>query len=73
VADDPAHAEAVAIGMAIAIVCAWGKTAGPRPVRVAVQFYVELIRNTPFPLQLYFFFFGLPSAGIRLSPNAAAL
>jgi polar amino acid transport system permease protein len=66
-------AEAVLLGMAIAVVCAWGKTAGPRPVRVAVQIYVEVIRNTPFLLQLYFFFFGLPSAGIRLNPTSAAL
>jgi len=66
-------AEAVVLGMAIAIVCAWGKTSGPKPVRFLVQFYVELIRNTPFLLQLYFFFFGLPSAGIRLAPTTAAL
>ena len=66
-------AEAVLLGMAIALVCAWGKTSGPKPVRFAVQFYVELIRNTPFLLQLYFFFFGLPSAGIRLNPTNAAL
>ena len=38
-----------------------------------MTFYVELIRNTPFLLQLYFFFFGLPSLGVRLSPNSAAL
>ncbi len=35
--------------------------------------YIEIIRNTPFLLQLYFFFFGLPSLGVRMSPNTAAL
>lgn len=35
--------------------------------------YIETIRNTPFLLQLYFFFFGLPSIGVRMSPNTAAL
>ena len=64
---------AVIFGMAIAVACAWAKTNGPKWIRPAVTFYVELIRNTPFLLQLYFFFFGLPSAGIRLNPTTAAL
>ena len=34
--------------------------------------YVELIRNTPFIVQMFFFFFGLPSLGLRLSALAAA-
>jgi polar amino acid transport system permease protein len=28
--------------------------------------YVELIRNTPFIVQLFFIFFGLPSLGVKL-------
>lgn len=64
---------AVIMGMAIAIICAWAKTNGPRWVKPFITFYVELIRNTPFLIQLFFFFFGLPSLGIRLSPNSAAL
>ena len=64
---------AVIFGMAIAVACAWAKTNGPKWIRPTVTFYVELIRNTPFLLQLYFFFFGLPSIGVRLAPNDAAL
>src|SRR3954454_3675139 len=64
---------AAIFGMTIAIVCAWAKTSGPRWSRPIVAFYVELIRNTPFLLQLYFFFFALPSLGVRLAPNSAAL
>ena len=64
---------AIAIGMAIAVACAWAKTNGPAWLRPAVTFYVELIRNTPFLLQLYLFFFGLPSLGVRLAPDDAAL
>jgi polar amino acid transport system permease protein len=64
---------AVLFGLAIAIICAWAKTSGPEWTRRIVTFYVELMRNTPFLLQLYFFFFGLPSIGIRLAPNDAAL
>lgn len=35
--------------------------------------YVELIRNTPFLVQLFFVFFGLPSLGVRLDEWDAAM
>ena len=35
--------------------------------------YVELIRNTPFIVQLFFIFFGLPSLGVKLSPEVASV
>lgn len=35
--------------------------------------YVELIRNTPFVVQLFFIVFGLPSLGLRLNAGQAAL
>jgi polar amino acid transport system permease protein len=38
-----------------------------------VAVYVELIRNTPFIVQLFFIFFGLPSLGVRLSPEVASV
>ena len=66
-------AEAICLGMIVAIACAWVKTGGPRWLRPPVTCYIEAIRNTPFLLQLYFLFFGLPSIGIRLAPNDAAL
>jgi len=34
---------------------------------------VELIRNTPFLVQIYFIFFALPFIGIRLNPTVTAL
>lgn len=64
---------AVVLGMAVAVACAWTKTNGPAWLRRIVSGYVEIIRNTPFLLQLYFFFFGLPAIGIRLPPTQAAL
>lgn len=42
-------------------------------LRKAVALYVEIMRNTPFLVQLFFIFFGLPSIGIRLDPIAAAI
>jgi polar amino acid transport system permease protein len=60
-------------GLAVAIVCAWAKTGGPAPLRWIVNAYIELIRNTPFLVQLFFFFFALPAIGLRWSAHTAAL
>ena len=64
---------AMAIGLVLSVALAWGRTAGPRPVRWLIGAYVEAIRNTPFLVQIFFIYFGLPAAGIRLDPNTAAL
>ena len=64
---------ATLLGLLVAIACAWGKTSGPRPLRWVIQAYIELIRNTPFLVQLFFFFFALPAIGLRWSPYTAAL
>jgi polar amino acid transport system permease protein len=66
-------AMAMAIGLALAVLCAYGKTAGPRPVRWLVSAYVELIRNTPFLVQIFIIYFSLPALGIRFDANQAAL
>ena len=44
-----------------------------RPIRLFAGIYVELIRNTPFIVQLFFIFFGLPAAGIKLTAWQAGL
>ncbi|TWH31486.1 MULTISPECIES: amino acid ABC transporter permease [unclassified Aminobacter] len=64
---------AMILGTIVAIACAIGKTAGPKPLRFIIDCYIELIRNTPFLVQIFFIFFALPTLGIRLSPNVAAL
>ena len=64
---------AMVLGLIVSVVCAVGKTSGPKPVRFIIDTYIEIIRNTPFLVQIFFIFFGLPSAGLRLSPNSAAL
>jgi polar amino acid transport system permease protein len=64
---------AMLIGLMVAIFCAWGKTAGPPLVRWPINVYIELIRNTPFLVQLFFFFFALPAVGLRWSAHTAAL
>lgn len=63
----------MALGLAVSIVCAYAKTAGPRLLRSLVACYVELIRNTPFLVQIFIIYFSLPGLGIRLEANQAAL
>ncbi|MER8808560.1 amino acid ABC transporter permease [Mesorhizobium australicum] len=50
-----------------------GRLSGPALLRRAIGWYVEVMRNTPFLVQLFFIFFGLPSLGIRLDPILAAM
>lgn len=64
---------ATVLGLVVAIACAWGKTSGPGWLRLAINAYIELIRNTPFLVQLFFFFFALPAIGLRWTPHTAAL
>ena len=64
---------AMAIGLVVAVIGALLKSSAPLPIRFIVSAYVEAIRNTPFSIQLFIIYFGLPSAGVRLSSNEAAL
>jgi polar amino acid transport system permease protein len=64
---------AMALGMIVSVAGAYGRTEGPRPVQWAISAYVEVIRNTPFIIQIFLIFFGLPSAGLRLRADTAAI
>lgn len=58
----------IAVGILGAVSRAW-KLPGLSQV---YGVYVELIRNTPFIVQLFFVFFGLPSTGLQLNEWQAA-
>ncbi|WP_265516486.1 amino acid ABC transporter permease [Nitratireductor luteus] len=60
------------LGVALGTTCAWARALGPAWIKPPVSAYVELIRNTPFLIQLFFIFFGLPSLGVRLTELQAA-
>ena len=66
-------AMAMVLGLIVAVICAYLRTSGPKPVRALVAAYVEAIRNTPFLVQLYIIYFSLPTLGIRFEANEAAL
>jgi polar amino acid transport system permease protein len=64
-------------GMALAIVIGIGgvvaRDSSIKPLRWFVMTFVEIIRNTPFLVQIYFIFFALPLAGILLNPTVTAI
>ncbi len=66
-------AVAAVAGVGLGVVCAWARTWGTRGLSAGVSVYVELIRNTPFIVQLFFIYFGLPSLGLKLSPEVASV
>jgi polar amino acid transport system permease protein len=66
-------AVAMAMGLAVATVCAYAKAAGPSPLRWTIAAYVELIRNTPFLVQIFIIYFSLPALGVSVEANQAAL
>ena len=59
-------------GIAVGTAGASARTFGPTWLSRVVICYVELIRNTPFIVQLFFIFFGLPALGLKLSETTAA-
>lgn len=44
-----------------------------KAVRLPTIWFVEIIRNTPFLVQIFFIFFALPYLGVRLNPTATAI
>ncbi|MES5098457.1 amino acid ABC transporter permease [Agrobacterium sp. BA1120] len=64
-------------GMVLAIIIGIGGVALRdsrfKAVRWLVIGFVELIRNTPFLVQIFFIYFALPLAGVRLDPTPTAI
>jgi len=59
----------VSLGTAGAVSRAWKI----KPFDKIFAVYVEAIRNTPFLVQLFFIFFGLPALGVKLDEWTAAI
>jgi polar amino acid transport system permease protein len=64
-------------GMTLAIIIGIGgvvlRDSHVKPLRWLVMGFVEIVRNTPFLVQIYFIFFALPLAGVKLSPTITAV
>ncbi|MEA5447090.1 amino acid ABC transporter permease [Leptolyngbya sp. CCNP1308] len=64
---------AIAFGLIIGVVGSLLRTSGNRILNGIALAYVEVIRNTPYLIQLFFIFFGLPSLGLKLTAEQAAV
>ncbi|HEX7810580.1 MAG TPA: amino acid ABC transporter permease [Burkholderiales bacterium] len=60
---------ALAIGCVIGLAAAFCRVHGPRWARFVAAAYVELVRNIPLLLIIYFVYFGLPLLGVSLFDN----
>ena len=60
--------QGVALALAAGIVCAVILYLKVPVLRRLVGFYIELFRNTPLLVQLFFLYFALPKVGIRIPP-----
>jgi polar amino acid transport system permease protein len=60
-------------GMALGLVVALAQRYGPRPLRWLIQVYIEVIRGTPFLVQLFVLYYGGPLLGLRLDALPAGL
>lgn len=60
-------------GMALGLGIALLQRYGGRPLRWLLQVYIEIIRGTPFLVQLFLLYYGGPMIGLRLDPLPAGL
>ncbi|WP_374631955.1 amino acid ABC transporter permease [Ferrovibrio sp.] len=61
------------LGLIVGIAGALGRNSTIAPVRWISGAYVEMIRNTPFIVQLFFLYFGLAQIGVKMTAEQAAL
>lgn len=61
------------IGTVLGILFALMKLSNNVVLRLISSFYTWIIRGTPMLLQLFFFYYGLPFVGLRLTPMQAAI
>lgn len=66
-------AVATILGLMIGVVLAIGRRGRSRWIARLCGAYVEIVRNTPYLIQIFFLFFGLSSAGLRLPIFFAAV
>jgi polar amino acid transport system permease protein len=60
---------AQAIGVVLGVFAAMGKMAKIGPVKITANLYIWLFRGTPLLVQLMFFYYGFPAAGVFQWPE----
>ncbi|CAN5386595.1 amino acid ABC transporter permease [soil metagenome] len=66
-------AVAIVIGVTAGVGVAFARRSQRRWIARSFTIYVEIVRNTPFLVQIYLLYFGLASYGIRMPTFAAAV
>ena len=66
-------ATAMLFGFVVGVVCACLRSVYPKLFVPVIEAYVQIIRNTPFLIQIFLVYFGFPRIGIRLDANEAAI
>jgi polar amino acid transport system permease protein len=64
---------AMLVALIAAVLAVLGLRLYPRVLRAPIGAFVEVVRNTPFLIQIFFIYFGLPALGVRLPPDPAAV
>lgn len=60
-------------GLALGIIGGACRAWQVQPLSTIFRIYVEMIRNTPFLVQLFFIFFGLPAIGVTMNAWTASI
>jgi len=63
----------IVLGFVLGLVCAILRSSKSKLASGLVGIYVEVIRNTPFLVQVFIVYFGLPSLGLKLSAETSAV
>ena len=66
-------AVAVVVGVCVGTAVAFAKRGRNKPLARICSAYVEIVRNTPFLVQLFILYFGLPAINLQVSATEAAL
>jgi polar amino acid transport system permease protein len=61
------------LAMAIGVVGVVTRSSRNRTLRTATLAFIELVRNTPILVQIFFLFFALPQLGLKLNPTVTAV
>nr|WP_245501268.1 amino acid ABC transporter permease [Lichenibacterium minor] len=61
------------LGVAGGVGIALARRFGPRPVDLALKFSIEMVRGSPFLVQLFLLYYGGPYVGLSLDPVPAGL
>ena len=64
---------AVIVGLVSGTLVAFAKRSNVRPLVWICSAYIEVVRNTPFLVQIFLLYFGLASFGVRMPTFAAAV